>query len=336
MKAQPTPPPHLGTAIDLFAGAGGSSWGAIQAGVQVVAAVDMWGLAKLTYADNIPGVAFYAQKCEDLDPRTLACKVGTIDLLIASPECTSHSYARGSRAPSHSSLATAFQVTRFARELMPRWVVVENVVQMRQWAGYSRWLSRLASLGYNIMEQVINAADLGVPQSRARLFIMGDLEKQPSLVFPRPRRRRRTIRPVLNLDGKYPFSPFFTDTRSQSSIERAHRAIRTLPPQEPFLLVYYGSDGAGGWQSLRRPLRTVTTVDRFALVRRNNKGRLEIRMLQVPELKLAMGFPPSYRFDHGTRRDKVRLLGNAVCPPVMTAIIEHLVGGGPSSGPQPR
>ena len=31
----------------------------------------------------------------------------------------------------------------------------------------------------------------------------------------------------------------------------------------PFLIVYYGSDGAGGWQALDRPLRTLTTLDRF-------------------------------------------------------------------------
>jgi DNA (cytosine-5)-methyltransferase 1 len=91
----------------------------------------------------------------------------------------------------------------------------------------------------------------------------------------------------------------------------------------PFLIVYYGSDGAGGWQRLNVPLRTITTLDRFAYVRRR-KNRHEMRMLQVPELKKAMGFPARYRLNHGVRRDKIRLLGNAVCPPVIKTIIETI------------
>lgn len=39
-----------------------------------------------------------------------------------------------------------------------------------------------------------------------------------------------------------------------------------------FLLVYYGTDGCGGWQRLDRPLRTVTTIDRFALVEPSATG----------------------------------------------------------------
>jgi hypothetical protein len=47
-------------------------------------------------------------------------------------------------------------------------------------------------------------------------------------------------------------------------------------------------------------------------------------MLQVPELKRAMGFPEEHVFSRGTRRDKIKLIGNAVCPPVMMRVIEAL------------
>ena len=73
-----------------------------------------------------------------------------------------------------------------------------------------------------------------------------------------------------------------------------------------------------------RPLRTVTTIDRFALVE-SRSGQPRIRMLQVSELKRAMGFAESYKLESGTRRDKIRLLGNGVCPPVMRAVIESLL-----------
>lgn len=109
-----------------------------------------------------------------------------------------------------------------------------------------------------------------------------------------------------------------------ATLERAERAIAALGEHQPFLLVYYGSDGAGGWQRLSAPLRTITTLDRFAYVRLKN-GDHEMRMLQVPELKLAMGFPPDYHLQHGSRRDRIKLLGNAFCPPVMCHIINSVI-----------
>jgi DNA (cytosine-5)-methyltransferase 1 len=47
-------------------------------------------------------------------------------------------------------------------------------------------------------------------------------------------------------------------------------------------------------------------------------------MLQPEELTRAMGFLPDYQFPDGVRRDKIRLLGNGVCPPVMEALVSHL------------
>jgi site-specific DNA-cytosine methylase len=47
-------------------------------------------------------------------------------------------------------------------------------------------------------------------------------------------------------------------------------------------------------------------------------------MLQVEELKAAMGFPKSYSLRHGNRRDRIKMLGKCVCPPVMKAVVEKL------------
>lgn len=49
-----------------------------------------------------------------------------------------------------------------------------------------------------------------------------------------------------------------------------------------------------------------------------------LRMLQVPELMRAMGFEDGYTLPHGSRRDRIKLLGNGVCPPVMEAIVRCL------------
>lgn len=309
-------------ALDLFAGAGGSSAGAVAAGVSVVAAVDLWSLAKDTYTSNFSDVVFLQTKCEDVSIPELKETIGTIDLLLASPECTSHTCAKGSAPRSESSRRTAFQVTRFARAFKPRWIVVENVVHMRSWKSYARWLEGLRRLGYKVREQVINASDHGVPQARRRLFVMCDRESEPEKVRGR-KGRRKTVAGILEGNGKYKFSPLVTEKRAMATLERANRAIAAVGKTVPFLLVYYGSDAAGGWQRVDVPLRTLTTLDRFAYVKPTSKGH-EMRMLQVPEIKAAMGFPPAYRLESGTRREQIKLLGNAVCPPVLTAVIRTL------------
>jgi DNA (cytosine-5)-methyltransferase 1 len=315
---------HSIRAIDLFAGIGGSSCGAKAAGVTIKAAVDCWSLARNVYKENFSDVRFIESKCEDVDVESLKKKVGRIDLIIASPECTSHTCAKGSAPRSETSRRTAYQIVRFAEVFKPRWIIVENVVHMKTWRSYKAWLGRLMGLGYNVRAQVINAADHGVPQARRRLFILCDLEQKPPQVQP-TKKRKKTARSVLDKNGHFAFSPLRTDNRAVPTLERADRAIGTIGHAEPFLLVYYGSDAAGGWQKLDVPLRTVTTVDRFAYVRPSGDGH-EMRMLQVPEVKAAMGFPKRYALEHGTRREKIKLLGNAVCPPVMSAVISALTG----------
>ena len=90
-------------------------------------------------------------------------------------------------------------------------------------------------------------------------------------------------------------------------------------------MVYYGTDGAGGFQTLDRPLRTITTLDRFAYVKPNGRG-YEMRMLQPPELAAAMGFPSFHVWPETSRRNRIRLIGNAVCPPVMRDVLKTLTG----------
>lgn len=322
----PQPNPERLTALDLFAGIGGSSCGVEMADVKVVGAVDTWTLARKTYQDNFEDVKYYKHRCETLDPRDVKREIGSIDLLLASPECTSHTCAKGSAPRSEPSRRTAFQVVRFAEVLMPRWIIVENVIHMRSWHRFDEWIDELHELGYNINQQILNSADFNVPQSRRRLFITGDLENEPcDAIVPAPD-GFLTADSLIDKNGTYRYSPLRTKRRAKATLQRAERAINELGNESPFLLVYYGTDGSGGWQRVDRPLRTITTVDRFAYVRPSADGAHEMRMLQVPELKKAMGFPCDYELNRGTRRDQIKLLGNAVCPPVMKAVVKTLTG----------
>lgn len=307
--------------IDIFSGVGGSSWGARQAGIEMVAAFDLWELAAKNYQTNFPNARFYSGRLEDVELDKTAREIGNIDLILASPECTNHSPAKGNKPRCEESKNTAFQVTRFAKRFMPRWVVVENVVSMRRWSRYKEFKDGLEALGYHIREEVLNSSEFGVPQSRRRLFLLCDRERLPDLT-PTLSGQKKNARSIVNLNGLYHWSSLRTKRRAKATLMRARRGIKAVGSNKPFLLVYYGSDHAGGWQALSRPLRTITTVDRFALVKPSPNGHL-IRMLQVPELQLAMGME-KMKIHHGSRRDRIKMIGNAVCPPVMQAVIKEL------------
>lgn len=309
--------------LDIFCGAGGSSAGARDAGVEMIGAVDMCPLATETYRANFPATAVVTSRLEDVDVRRLRKRLGDIDILIASPECTNHSCAKGAAPRDESSRATAMHVVEYARIFKPRWLVLENVVHMRPWSGYTRLKQMLEKSGYHLGEQVLDASDFGVAQTRRRLFIVGDRERTPRLVQRKRPGRKRSAASVLDPLGTWNTTRLLGRKRAKATLERARRGFQELGKSASFLLVYYGSDGAGGWQPLDRPLRTITTVDRFALIQPSRSGP-QIRMLQVPELRRAMGLDATFTLPVGTRRDQVRLLGNGVCPPVMKTVIDAL------------
>lgn len=98
-----------------------------------------------------------------------------------------------------------------------------------------------------------------------------------------------------------------------------------------FLLSYYGNEKESN--SVDKPVRTVTSRDRFGLV--TIKGQdyqivdIGLRMLAPRELYRAQGFPESYIIgddpEQGlslTKSAQVRMCGNSVCPPVALALIE--------------
>lgn len=306
--------------LDIFCGGGLSSAGARAAGAEIVAGIDMWEIATSTFKQNFPTAAVKASRLEDINPSRLRDEIGDIDLLLASPECTNHTCAKGAAPRSEESRATAMQTLRFARAFRPRSIVMENVIHMRPWSRYGELKDALRNLGYHLTEAILDAADFGVPQRRRRLFVVCDREDEPAVATP-SKSRATTARSVLDKPGIWATTPLFTERRAAGTLERARRGLAEVGEGNPFLVVYYGSDGSGGWQRLDRPLRTITTIDRFGLVEPSGNGPT-LRMLQVPELSRAMGLPNRYQLPFGSRRQKVHLLGNGVCPPVM----RHVVG----------
>ncbi|WP_122413567.1 DNA cytosine methyltransferase [Pseudomonas viridiflava] len=309
--------------FDMFCGAGGSSLGAREGGAEIAGGVDLWAPAVESFRLNFPNAHVFQQDLRTLQPREVINKIGPIDLLISSPECTHHTCARGSKPRSEESKDTAFQVSRYAEIMKPRWITLENVVHMKPWGRYKELLGELKELKYNIREQIIDSSMYGVAQKRRRLFVIADLLDEPSEVKPiLP--NSKNVWDILDKTGNYKMTPLRNPRRAKDTLARADRAISELGEDKSFLIVYYGTDGSGGWQRMDAPLRTITTVDRFAYVTPSENGHL-MRMLQPSELRKAMGFPACYKFPDVTRRDKVKLMGNAVCSPVMESIVASLI-----------
>lgn len=95
---------------------------------------------------------------------------------------------------------------------------------------------------------------------------------------------------------------------------------------EPFMVKFYGNEH--GAESLKDPIDTICTKDRFGLVLgylvEVNGARyvldIRFRMLQPHELAKGMGFPDDYKFA-GKKKDQVKQIGNAVSPNLSEALI---------------
>lgn len=298
-------------AIDLFAGAGGFSTGAVMAGCSVVWAANHWPAAVEVHARNHPDTEHACQDVQQADWTAVPAH----DLLLASPACQGHSPARGVEKPHHDALrATAWAVVSAAECHEPEVVVVENVPAFGDWKLYPAWCAAMHALGYALAPMVIDAADHGVPQHRRRLFIVATRSKHPiELTLP--------VRPHVGADAVLDFnagrwSPIHRHGRAPATLARiaAGRAAHGVR----FLAPYYGSGSGETGRSLSRPIGTITTRDRWAVIDGDR-----MRMVTADESRAFMGFPSTYSLPPA-HREAMHMLGNAVCPPVARDLINAI------------
>ncbi len=255
-----------------------------------------WPVAVASHAANHPDVDHRCQDAALMDPRDLPA----FDFLLASPACQGHSRARGTEQPHHDvSRSTAWCVVNVLDVCRPEGFGAENVVEMRTWRLYQTWLAALRALGYRIAEHVLNAADFGAPQDRVRLFVTGHLER-PAFHIRTPRRAHVGAETFLESDGAW--SDVDKPGRAAATLRKIAASRARLGPR--FLLPFYGATVVG--RATSRPIGTITTRDRYALV-----DGSRMRMLTVREYGRAMGFPEGYVLT-GTRAEQVMQFGNAV------------------------
>jgi DNA (cytosine-5)-methyltransferase 1 len=195
-----------GLCVDLFAGGGGASEGIRNAlGVDVDIAINHDAAAVALHEANHPNTTHYVSDVFEVDPR-IATGGKPVGLLWASPDCTYHSKARGSK-PIRSKLrkrrALAWVVTRWAGQVRPRVIGLENVEEFAKWGplvghpdslrpcqkrrgkSFRRWVRSLRQLGYAVEWRELRACDYGAPTIRKRFFLIARCDGQP-IVWPEP------------------------------------------------------------------------------------------------------------------------------------------------------
>jgi DNA (cytosine-5)-methyltransferase 1 len=189
-----------GLVVDSFAGGGGASIGIEMAlGRPVDVAINHSPDAIAMHAANHPHTRHLRDDIWHVDP--LAATQGRpVDLAWFSPDCTHHSRAKGGKPVSARLRGLAWVVCRWARDVRPRIIMLENVVEWASWGPltsdhrpdvdrlgeyFNLWERHLRKLGYEIEWRELTACDYGAPTSRTRLFLIARCDGMP-IVWPEP------------------------------------------------------------------------------------------------------------------------------------------------------
>lgn len=119
--------------VDLFAGGGGWSEGVRMAsGRNPDIAINHNDDALSMHRINHPDTRHFVADVFEVDPRTVT-QGRDVGHLHASPDCTHHSQAAGGQPRNEKRRALSWVVIRWAGQVSPRVITLENVKQVQQW-----------------------------------------------------------------------------------------------------------------------------------------------------------------------------------------------------------
>lgn len=186
------------TSLDIFAGAGGLSLGALQAGIDVSIAVEMDKFAAETYKYNHPNARVLCDNISNISTETL--KKNSFFIIMGGPPCQGFSLSNTrSRNLDNPKNFLFKEFVRFVKDLQPKWFLFENVGGFPL---FEKGLIRdevkksFEDLGYSVADSVLWASEYGVPQNRNRFFMVGN-NQGINFEFPQPFDYKVTVEEAL-------------------------------------------------------------------------------------------------------------------------------------------
>ncbi len=330
-------------ALDFFCGAGGLTRGLLDAGINVIAGIDLDANCQDTYVHNNPRATFFHRDISSIDESTLHKIIGTIDtddLLIAGcAPCQPFSKQRKpkqvneeNRLRRASDAKLLGELSRIIEIVKPAYVLVENVPGLRKVPGFStyrRFVRMLRLNDYVVDENVLDAKQFGVPQTRRRFVLIASRTK--AVALPKPTHGPdllpyRTVRdsidhfPPLSAGSQSTIIPNHVAAHlSELNIER----IKSTPVnggdrrswKQPLILDchkdnYDGHSDVYGRMFWDKPAPTLTS--KCNSLSNGRYGHPEQnRAISLREAASLQTFPDSYVF-YGLDQQIARQIGNAV------------------------
>jgi len=277
--------------IDCFAGGGGASVGIEMAtGRQVDIAINHDPDAILMHKTNHPDTLHLTEDIFDVDLKKYV-KDRHVALMWASPDCTSHSKAKGGKPREKGLRILPWAVFKHAKATAPDVIVMENVEEIQQWGPldengypikekkgeeYERFISAMKSIGYAFDCRELVAADFGAPTTRKRWYAIFRRDGK-DIVWPEPTHNKN------GTDGLKKWVPIstcldFTDLGksifgrkkplAENTLKRIARGLRkfVFENPEPFIVqVNHSGEGFRG-QDIHGPMPTITQKHGFGKV----------------------------------------------------------------------
>jgi DNA (cytosine-5)-methyltransferase 1 len=336
-------------AVSLFSGCGGMDLGAEQSGrARVVWAIDNEHWAVETYRSNLGPHIVEADITESAVP-AVPC-----DILLAGPPCQDYSTLWN-----HDGLITARgnlfrQVARYLDELQPAAFVLENVPGLLSanrgvaWTlvrhalkapssvvgGKSR--RRKPGVHYDVSAQVIDMADLGVPQHRERLIVIGirrDLGERPPVIPAPCVGDPITVAEALD---RYPLPADAPNHEKGLDSADVIERLKLIGPGENYEVIPTDHPLAVKGLISHVYRRLDPNKPSYTVIAGGGGGthgyhHIEPRRLSNREKARLQGFPDDFVFEHGcgpgaSRAASMyprvrRQIGNAVPPPAAKVIV---------------
>jgi DNA (cytosine-5)-methyltransferase 1 len=329
-------PDRTFTAIDLFCGCGGVTYGLKSAGLTVIGAIELDPTAAATYRLN------HIENCKTksdlveadistINPvqwrKDLGLDLGELSILAGCPPCQGFSTLRtlnGSRQNRDRRNGLVRQMLEFARAFLPRAIMMENVPGLRGRHVFTEFVDGLKDLGYEVSSEVKDVQFFGVPQRRKRLVMLAGLGFE--IPFAETSNKIKTVRETIgDLEPAGTSGDALHDFPEIRS-KKVGRLISLIPkdggsrtdlPQSEQLACHRRCDGfkdVYGRMAWDDVAPTITTG-----CFNPSKGRFlhpeENRTVTMREAALLQSFPEDFIAPDGTTKTAAAsMIGNALPP----------------------